>query len=141
MRIPKEALLLHLGEDFNTVPLKPKSRIQLNERRAPTARMPTVEKLITKSGRLYKLHTVPVAENKEMQRIRKSLDNLQKLDCVPNIVAAGSTFILAEYVEGEFPDFNSSNFVSAFAFAAAAYHNLNRIELAAKGFWHSHVDP
>ncbi|MEK9785189.1 MAG: hypothetical protein VW546_04195 [Gammaproteobacteria bacterium] len=141
MRIPKEALLPYLGEDFHLEPLKPKSTIRINERKAPIKQKPTVEKLITKSGRLYKLYTAPTSENEEMQRIRKSVDSLKKLSCIPNIVAAESTFILAEYVDGEFPEFKSPDFVSAFARAAAAYHNLNKNDLDAKDFWDSNLVP
>lgn len=141
MHVDANTITKILGEEFESHPLKPQSSVTHNEKRPPEEQQPTVHLLKTPSSREFKLHTVPVAENRHMQKLRATLPYLEDSGFTPTVIATAPTYIVLEYIKGEFPEFKTTQFAENFAPIAAAYHSLNHKEHDSIEYWEKKISP
>jgi hypothetical protein len=141
MHIDSETIAKILDEEFESYPLKPQSSVTHNEKRAPAEQQPTVHLLKTPSSREFKLHTVPVAENRHMQKLQSTLPYLEDSGFTPAVVAVLPTCIVLDYIKGDFPEFKSTEFSEHFAPIAAAYHSLNHQKHDSIEYWEQNITP
>lgn len=113
-----------IGPGYKCYPLKPLiSRVLQTLRRSPH-HSPRVTLITQACGNKYKLLTVDVQNKKKLDRIRKNLPLLERLDFVPKIVFSDDMHLLAEYIDGRPPDISNGEFASAFGRNLAAVHNI-----------------
>jgi hypothetical protein len=123
-----------IGTGYKSYPLKPlKNRIEQWFKK-PSQRLPYVTLIKTTSGNKYKLLTVNTANIRELDRIRKILYILKKLDFVPKIIFSDNTHLLVEYIDEYSADVSSKEFASSFGKNLAVIHNINIGQMSSEKF-------
>lgn len=129
-----------VGSDYRSYPAKSLRR-RFNQK-FHKSEMPKQKAtiIVAKTGTKYKLLTFNKKNKNRAIFIKENRPLLEELDFVPSIIhmddpnAMDDPEILIEYIEGQFPDIQSSDFVKSFAQGMAIIHNLGVSSLPVKEF-------
>ncbi len=129
-----------IGSDYKSYPAKSLSQ-RLNhifQKSEMPKQKATI--IVAKNGTKYKLLTFNKKNKNRAIFIKETRPLLDELDFVPSIIymddpnAMDGPEILIEYIEGQLPDIQSSDFVRSFARGTAITHNLSISSLPVKKY-------
>jgi len=120
-----------IGSDYESYPAKSLGRRL--EQKFQKSEMPKQKAtiIVAKTGVKYKLLTFNKENKNRAIFIKEVRPLLDELDFVPSIIcmddpnAMDDPELLVEYIEGQFPDIQSGDFVKSFARSMAITHNLS----------------
>jgi len=129
-----------VGSDYKSYPAKSLRRRFNQEFHKSEMPKQKATIIVAKTGTKYKLLTFNKKNKSRAIFIKEIRSLLDELDFVPSIIymddpnAMDCPEILIEYIEGQFPDIQSSDFVKSFARGMAITHNLSVSSLPVKKY-------
>lgn len=118
-----------IGQDFTIKPLKKwtvRVRKLYQQKKYKT---PNPFLIYTNNSKKFKALVGPSYLNDQFENIINIQEKLKYLDISPKIVCKGPGFILAEYLNGSFPEISDNEFISKLAQTFANIHNIETSKL------------
>ena len=113
-----------ISEVLKVERLKSDASMRQNLSRAPMLRQPSVYLVTLTNSRKLKVTSVEERANKHFKRISEVIDGLEDEEFLPKIIKKTQNSIYCDYVEGEFPQLESREFVDLYARVCAKLHSF-----------------